>query len=93
VTAGRKENRHSVRIADREPPLAAFRQRGLQLTPRQPVCREGRSRIALGFAGRLNEGFSDACDALAHRHVGQAEQVGDLAAAHAEIDQQGDHTT
>jgi hypothetical protein len=50
-------------------------------------------RIALGFAGKVGERFSDAGDALAHRHVGQAEQVGDLAAAHAEIDQQSHHAT
>jgi hypothetical protein len=50
-------------------------------------------RIALGFAGKVGEGSSDAGDALAHRHVGQAQQVGDLAAAHAEIDQQGNHAT
>jgi hypothetical protein len=50
-------------------------------------------RIALGFAGKVSEGFSDACDALAHRHVGQAKQVGDLAAAHAEIDQQSNRAT
>jgi hypothetical protein len=49
--------------------------------------------VALEVAGEVGEGPSDAGDALAHRHVGQAQQVGDLAAAHAEIDQQGNHAT
>jgi hypothetical protein len=93
VTAGGKEKWHSVRISDREAPFGALRQRGLELTPRQPICREKRVRAALGFAGKVSEGLSDACDALAHRHAGKAEQVGDLAAAHAEIDQQSDHAT
>jgi hypothetical protein len=50
-------------------------------------------RIALDFAGKVSERFSDAGDALAHRHIGQAQQVGDLTAAHAEIDQQSQHAT
>jgi hypothetical protein len=45
------------------------------------------------LAGKGGEGFSDACDALAQRHVGQAKQVGNFAAAHAEIDQPGHHAT
>jgi hypothetical protein len=50
-------------------------------------------RVALGFAGKVGERFPDACDALAHRDVGQTQQVGDLAAPHAEMDQQGHHAT
>jgi hypothetical protein len=50
-------------------------------------------RIAFTFPGKCGEGFSEAGDSLTDRHVGPAKQVGDLAAAHAEIDQQRNHAT
>lgn len=90
VTALRKKDRQPVRIADREAPRGALRQRGLQRTPRQPVRGKRRVGIALGLAREASEGPAQAGDALAQRHVGQAQQVGDLAAAHPQVDQQRD---
>jgi hypothetical protein len=91
VTARGKEDREAVRIADGEAPLTAGRERGFQGAPRQPVRLARRARLALDRAGEIGEGLPEARDPLAHRHVGQVEEVGDLTAAHVEVDQQRHH--